>query len=668
MSAVLENNPVKNPARRIERDELRGVLVSFITVNYNYARYLGEAIDSALNQTYGNIEVVVVDDGSTDNSREVIESYGDRIVSVYQPNQGQAAGSNAALKLCRGSIVCFLDADDTAHHDKARNVVNLFELFPFVGWCFNRVRVLNHSTGEVIRFDPDEAHFGEDGPVNVRKQVKSGRMRLSAPPCSGVSARKNVLDRIFPMPTDIPFNNDNYFKYLLMGLSPGYLLNEALTIQKVHGQNKFTMRKDKPERVVYGRTQVAISIRSQWPEFSGLANGLFIAGFSAFIKSGFRGKGCAALLLRYLRLLPGLERVSILPTAAARSALRLFNLKRYLPDKDANRSHRTVLSTRTGSQPLVSILINNYNYGWVLRSAIESALAQSYRNFEVVVVDDGSTDDSAEVIRSFGSKIRSVFQPNQGQASAFNRGFRESRGEIICLLDADDEFYPHKLERVVRVFNDLPEAGWSFHGLNYWDTAAGEMVFEDKSPVSYLCDLREKTRRGLVPHIPVSTSAMSFRREVLDQLLPMPQEIGIAADNYLKFAATGLSKGYFRRDCLAFLRIHHSNSYTMRTDRDQMKAWTRILTAWYLNERWPAFRPIANKMIATGLSYFLARELREEKIDRTLDQYLNAVSKRERWLIQAHAVYLNGRRKIATMLKKTPSRDPLGIAHTGMKA
>ena len=101
------------------------------------------------------------------------------------------------------------------------------------------------------------------------------------------------------------------------------------------------------------------------------------------------------------------------------------------------------------SRPLVTILINNYNYGRFLKDAIDSALNQTYRNLEVIVVDDGSTDDSREIIAAYGNKITSVLKENGGQASALNAGFAASRGEIICLLDSDDSFDPCKVERVV---------------------------------------------------------------------------------------------------------------------------------------------------------------------------------------------------------------------------
>ena len=116
-------------------------------------------------------------------------------------------------------------------------------------------------------------------------------------------------------------------------------------------------------------------------------------------------------------------------------------------------------------EPLVSILINNYNYGRYLGVAIESALAQTYRRLEVVVVDDGSTDDSREVITSFAGRVVSVLKINGGQPSAYNSGFNASRVDIICFLDADDWFLPVKTARVVEAFANR-EYGWFFHLLS----------------------------------------------------------------------------------------------------------------------------------------------------------------------------------------------------------
>ena len=87
---------------------------------------------------------------------------------------------------------------------------------------------------------------------------------------------------------------------------------------------------------------------------------------------------------------------------------------------------------------LVSIVINNYNYGRYIAAAVDSALAQTWHPLEVIVVDDGSTDDSWSVIEQYGDRVRSLRQPNGGQGAAYNAGFEASRGEWVLFLDSDD--------------------------------------------------------------------------------------------------------------------------------------------------------------------------------------------------------------------------------------
>src|SRR5262245_43459658 len=103
------------------------------------------------------------------------------------------------------------------------------------------------------------------------------------------------------------------------------------------------------------------------------------------------------------------------------------------------------------SSPLVSVIVTCFNYGRYVARAIESALAQSYRNFEIVVVNDGSRDDSLAVISRYAERVRIIDQPNQGSIAAYNAGFAATRGDLIVLLDADDWLEPQLLERVVAV-------------------------------------------------------------------------------------------------------------------------------------------------------------------------------------------------------------------------
>jgi len=173
--------------------------------------------------------------------------------------------------------------------------------------------------------------------------------------------------------------------------------------------------------------------------------------------------------------------------------------------------------------PFVSILINNYNYGRFLDEAIRSALAQTYTNHEIVVVDDGSTDNSLQIAESFGDQIRLIAKENGGQASAFNAGFAASLGEIICLLDADDVFFPGKLERAVEVFQQNPEIGWCFENLRLFRDSQSERFSRDRYFAPGKVDARESMLHGVFPrNIESATSGLSFRRELLARILPMP--------------------------------------------------------------------------------------------------------------------------------------------------
>src|SRR5438105_2827141 len=105
---------------------------------------------------------------------------------------------------------------------------------------------------------------------------------------------------------------------------------------------------------------------------------------------------------------------------------------------------------------LATIVINNYNYARYLPDAIESALAQTHPQTEVIVVDDGSTDHSREIISSYGTRIQAIFQRNKGQAAALNRGFAQARGDVIFALDADDLLNPNTVTQVVAAFCQNP--------------------------------------------------------------------------------------------------------------------------------------------------------------------------------------------------------------------
>ena len=106
----------------------------------------------------------------------------------------------------------------------------------------------------------------------------------------------------------------------------------------------------------------------------------------------------------------------------------------------------------------VSVIIPTYNRAWIVRDAIDSVLGQTYTDFELVVVDDGSTDRTPEILDSYGDRLRVIRQANQGVSAARNRGIGDSSGSLIALLDSDDIWLPEKLAVQVDFFNRNPAA------------------------------------------------------------------------------------------------------------------------------------------------------------------------------------------------------------------
>jgi glycosyltransferase involved in cell wall biosynthesis len=195
------------------------------------------------------------------------------------------------------------------------------------------------------------------------------------------------------------------------------------------------------------------------------------------------------------------------------------------------------------NRPPVTVLIDTYNYGHFLGRAIESVMGQSYpsSSIEILVVDDGSTDNTAEVVQRYGERVRYIRKARGGQASAINEGFRQARGDIICLLDADDYFYPDKVRRVVAEFQSGPEVGLIHDRFDIIDE-----VSQGMQEVSW-----ERTWTGCkvtISKVPSQlqslillghpwstvTSAMSIRKTVVEGIQQVPEDVFVhSPDLYL---------------------------------------------------------------------------------------------------------------------------------------
>jgi glycosyltransferase involved in cell wall biosynthesis len=293
-------------------------------------------------------------------------------------------------------------------------------------------------------------------------------------------------------------------------------------------------------------------------------------------------------------------------------------------------------------KPLVSILINNCNYGRFVGDSIDSALTQTYSNCEVIVVDDGSQDNSREVITRFGNRVKTVFKSNGGQASAFNAGFAESSGDVICFLDSDDVFLPNKVQQAVDGLATCP-AGWCFHHIQRTDTAL-KPIFTPPIPYSTgRYDFRAEMLEGKCRFAPPATSGLAFTRTLMNQIMPVPEGC-TSSDNYLKLSSLALEPGYFIAEQYALQRIHGENAYTVRTDA-MMLANVDLSVASCLRARMPAMRSICNRWYADGIARKWGAGASIGSIYKDSQDYLSDMSFGERMEIVARIAYKAARRK-----------------------
>ncbi|MEH2232632.1 MAG: glycosyltransferase family 2 protein [Nostoc sp.] len=217
-------------------------------------------------------------------------------------------------------------------------------------------------------------------------------------------------------------------------------------------------------------------------------------------------------------------------------------------------------------KPLASIIINNYNYGHFLPEAIESALNQDYQPTEVIVVDDGSTDNSRQIVADYGERIIPLLKENGGQGSAFNSGFEISQGKTICFLDADDVLLPTAIGKAVELLHDpnVVKVHWPLSAVDVHGKLLGKLIPED--PLSE-GDLRDaQIKGGIEGHIFSPTSGNAWSRSYLEKILPLPESrYRFNADSYLAILAP--FSGSIKRipEYQALYRIHASNGTSKRS-------------------------------------------------------------------------------------------------------
>jgi glycosyltransferase involved in cell wall biosynthesis len=431
-------------------------LISIIIPTYNSAPYLPRALESALKQRlpkgYG-MEIIVVDDGSTDTTEDVLKPYLAQITYHRLKHTGKPSTTrNAALALAKGELVAFLDADDAWKPGKLALQLPLFD---------DQKTMLVYSNADVI----DAKGKTTGSTVVPASELADGENLKTLLLHNVISTltvviRKAAIDEVgmFNESDDLRSTEDYELWLRVLLTYPGSIrsLPDSLALYRQHAQNS---RK-------------------------------------------------ADSLTSLKRLLTLFDNLWDSPVATAERE----ELEVAINYMEENWSREQCI-VQPEAQPPISVVMSVYNGGVHLAASIESILSQTFSNFEFIIIDDGSSDDSAEIIRTFkDQRIRLVRQNNHGLVYSLNKGVRLARGEFIARQDADDISLPSRFEKELKLITSTEKLGLVGTFFTYIDEKNSKPTITITSPTKPI-DLV----RGFYIVNPFAHGSVMYRKAAFEQ-------------------------------------------------------------------------------------------------------------------------------------------------------
>jgi glycosyltransferase involved in cell wall biosynthesis len=284
--------------------------------------------------------------------------------------------------------------------------------------------------------------------------------------------------------------------------------------------------------------------------------------------------------------------------------------------------------------PLVSVIMSTYNRADFLGEALDSLLVQTYTNWELLVCDDGSTDSSRQILTEYQARdqrIRAFYKENGGQSSGFNVAFRHSLGDVICLLDSDDTFFPQKIERLLQGFQENPQCGLVWHLL--------QRINSDKKPegVIPLLSFMESGWKGpeMLREAGILAGlrqggALAIRRTVAEWIFPLQETPPMRnfGDTPIMRLAPLMAPVVGVKEVLGTFRKHAGNQSSAPSLRDYLQRELRCYAAvWeqqrqYVLSRHPDSPDLLAPLTANGhfigMTYLSARLTGDRQTERRM--------------------------------------------------
>ena len=216
----------------------------------------------------------------------------------------------------------------------------------------------------------------------------------------------------------------------------------------------------------------------------------------------------------------------------------------------------------------VSVIIPVYNGAKFIENAIDSVLGQTNQNFEIIIIDDGSIDNTPNILKNYGDKIKYYTQENQGQACAINKGLEMSECEYIAYLDSDDMYYPEKLEEQLKYFHDHSDVGLVYSDRCHIDSSAKIISLVQSRKLDHFLFLQENR---------LCRSSVMHRRKCLGEVGVFDNCIsgGDDWDMWIRISEK-YTFGYINKPLIKY-RIHENNISKVRPNWRNYNRWIRMM-------------------------------------------------------------------------------------------
>ncbi len=430
---------------------------SIVMANYNHAEYIGQAVESVLNQTFKDWELIIVDDSSMDNSLQIISQYqnDERIKLIkHKNNCGYTASLKTAIANARSEYFGILDSDDYLLPQAVETMYEHHTRFPDCGLIYSQFAYCDENLNQKR--------------VGFCAQIQPGKSTLDAQVVSHFKT----------------FKIHDYFK--TSGYDENILYAEDIDI--IHKMEEVTRLKfvDKclylyrqlPNSISHSKNKINISIMSMVKARINALHKRCADSASADLTSyellfrqaikearaNYHDVEQYFILMRMLyekRLLIDFELPPFIETRDLDDKLLWMAVNVTIKFDELFEFLNNQKNLQT--QPIVSVYMVTYNSQKYIAQAIDSVLAQTFKNFELLIVDDGSTDETAGIISSYSDqRIRYIYKEHKNFASGMNRAINEVKGKYILGVDSDDFIAPDYIEKMVTFAENHPEADYFY--------------------------------------------------------------------------------------------------------------------------------------------------------------------------------------------------------------